>query len=189
MAGAIVQWLRDNLCLVQDSCDIEALASEVDSSESVVLLPAFTGLGAPHWRSDVSASISGISRGTTKAHIARAALEAIAYQTYDVLVAMQKDSPHALTELRVDGGAANNNLLMQFQADLLGVPVLRPKDVEITARGAALLAGLKTGLYDEHVMKDSWQVERTFEPTMKAEIREQHLQKWQRAIDSALNTK
>ena len=189
MAGAIVQWLRDNLGLINDSCDIEALANDVDSSESVVLLPAFTGLGAPHWRSDVSASISGMSRGTTKAHIARAALEAIAYQTYDVLVAMQKDSPHALTELRVDGGAANNNLLMQFQADLLGVPVLRPKDVEITARGAALLAGLKTGLYDEHVMRDSWQVERTFEPTMNADIREQHLQKWQHAIDCALNMK
>ena len=185
MAGAIVQWLRDNLGIIKQSCDIEDLARQVESSEDVVLLPAFTGLGAPHWRSDVSASISGMSRGTTKAHIARAALEAIAYQTYDVLIAMQKDSPHPLTELRVDGGAANNNLLMQFQADLLGVPVLRPKDTEITAKGAALLAGLKSGLYDEGTMKASWQVDRIFEPSMSADSRAQHLDKWQKAITRA----
>lgn len=186
MAGAIVQWLRDNLGMIAQSCDVEALAAQVDSSEAVVLLPAFTGLGAPYWRSDISASISGMSRGTTKAHIARAALEAIAYQTYDVLIAMQKDSPHPLTELRVDGGAANNDLLMQFQADLLGVPVLRPKDTEITAKGAALLAGLKTGLYDDATMQESWQVERTFEPTMSTEMRMQHLAKWQQALQRAL---
>ena len=187
MAGAIVQWLRDNLGMIQQSSEIEDLARQVDSSEGVVLLPAFTGLGAPYWRSDISASITGMSRGTTKAHIARAALEAVAYQTYDVLIAMQKDSPHLLTELRVDGGAANNDLLMQFQADLLGVPVLRPKDTEITAKGAALLAGLKTGLYDEATMQASWQVDRIFEPTMSADVREQHLSKWQQAIDRALN--
>ena len=187
MAGAIVQWLRDNLGMIQQSSEIEDLARQVDSSEGVVLLPAFTGLGAPYWRSDISASITGMSRGTTKAHIARAALEAVAYQTYDVLIAMQKDSPHPLTELRVDGGAANNDLLMQFQADLLGVPVLRPKDTEITAKGAALLAGLKTGLYDEATMQASWQVDRIFEPTMAADVREQHLSKWQQAIDRALN--
>ncbi|WP_435978703.1 glycerol kinase GlpK [Psychrobacter sp. DM4] len=186
MAGAIVQWLRDNLGMIKQSCDVEDLARQVDSSDEVVLLPAFTGLGAPYWRSDVSASITGMSRGTTKAHIARAALEAVAYQTYDVLVAMQKDSPHPLTELRVDGGAANNNLLMQFQADLLGVPVLRPKDVEITAKGAALLAGLKTGLYDESTIGASWQVDRRFEPQMSNERREQHLDKWQTAISRAL---
>ncbi|MBP2281226.1 glycerol kinase [Psychrobacter sp. PL19] len=186
MAGAIMQWLRDNLGMIKQSCDVEALALQVDSSESVVVLPAFTGLGAPYWRSDVSASISGMSRGTTKAHIARAALEAVAYQTYDVLVAMQKDSPHPLTELRVDGGAANNDLLMQFQADLLGVPVLRPKDTEITAKGAALLAGLKSGLYDEATMKTSWQVDRVFEPSMSADSREQHLYKWQQAVKRAL---
>ncbi|GAF59359.1 LOW QUALITY PROTEIN: glycerol kinase [Psychrobacter sp. JCM 18902] len=155
MAGAIVQWLRDNLGMIQHSSEVEDLARQVDSSEEVVLLPAFTGLGAPYWRSDISASITGMSRGTTKAHIARAALEAVAYQTYDVLIAMQKDSPHPLTELRVDGGAANNDLLMQFQADLLDVPVLRPRDTEITAKGAALLAGLKTGLYDEGTMQAS----------------------------------
>lgn len=186
MAGAIVQWLRDNLGMIKQSCDIEALAQQVDSSEAVVLLPAFTGLGAPYWCSDISASISGMSRGTTKAHVARAALESIAYQTYDVLIAMQKDSPHPLTELRVDGGAANNDLLMQFQADLLGVPVLRPKDTEITAKGAALLAGLKTGLYDDTTMQASWQVDRIFEPTMSADTRAQHLLKWQQAIKRAL---
>jgi glycerol kinase len=186
MAGAIVQWLRDNLGMIKHSCDVETLARQVDSSEEVVLLPAFTGLGAPYWRSDVSASISGMSRGTTKAHIARAALEAIAYQTYDVLIAMQKDSPYPLTELRVDGGAANNDLLMQFQADLLGVPVLRPKDTEITAKGVALLAGLKTGLYDESIMQASWQVDQIFQPTMSADRRQQHLDKWQNSISRAL---
>ena len=186
MAGAIVQWLRDNLGMITNSCDIETLAQQVDSSEEVVLLPAFTGLGAPYWRSDVNASISGLSRGSTKAHIARAALEAIAYQTYDILIAMQKDSPHPLTELRVDGGAAHNNLLMQFQADLLGVPVLRPKDTEITAKGSALLAGLKSGLYDESIMTKSWQMDRIFEPSMSDDKREQHIHKWQQAIKRAL---
>lgn len=186
MAGAIVQWLRDNLGMISESRDVERLAQQVDSSEEVVLLPAFTGLGAPYWRSDVSASITGMSRGTTKAHIARAALEAIAYQTYDVLIAMQKDSPHPLTELRVDGGAANNDLLMQFQADLLGVPVLRPMDTEITAKGAALLAGLKSGLYDDNTMIESWKVECSFEPTMSETNRQTHLGKWQDAMTRAL---
>ena len=186
MAGAIVQWLRDNLGMIKNSCDVETLARQVDSSEEVVLLPAFTGLGAPYWRSDINASISGMSRGTNKAHIARAALESIAYQTYDVLIAMQKDSPHPLTELRVDGGAANNDLLMQFQADILNVPVLRPKDTEITAKGVALLAGLKSGLYDDNTMKESWQVDRTFEPNMTADIRSQHLDKWQLAVQRTL---
>ena len=186
MAGAIVQWLRDNLGMIQQSGEVEDLARQVDSSEDVVLLPAFTGLGAPYWRSDISASITGMSRGTTKAHIARASLEAVAYQTYDVLIAMQKDSPHPLTELRVDGGAANNDLLMQFQADLLDVPVLRPKDTEITAKGAALLAGLKTGLYDDSTMQSSWQVDRIFEPNISADARDQHLDKWQRAIARSL---
>ena len=186
MAGAIVQWLRDNLGMIKRSCDVETLAQQVDSSEEVILLPAFTGLGAPYWRSDISASISGMTRGTTKAHIARAALESIAYQTYDVLIAMQKDSPHPLTELRVDGGAANNDLLMQFQADLLGVPVLRPQYTEITAKGAALLAGLKTGLYDQSTMTSSWEVERIFEPTMSEDKRNSHLQKWQQALRRAM---
>lgn len=186
MAGAIVQWLRDNLGLFHQSQDVEALANQVSSCEEVTLVPAFTGLGAPYWRSDITASISGMTRGTTKAHIARAALESIAFQTYDVLIAMQKDSPQPLTELRVDGGAAKNNLLMQFQADLLGVPVLRPKDTEITAKGAAMLAGMRSGLYDEALMQSSWQVERVFEPTMANSEREYHLSKWHHAIKNTL---
>ena len=186
MAGAIVQWLRDNLGMISRSCDIETLARQVSISEEVVLLPAFTGLGAPYWRSDISASLSGMTRGTTKAHIARAALESIAYQTYDVLIAMQKDSPQSLTELRVDGGAANNDLLMQFQADLLDVPVLRPKDTEITAKGVALLAGIKTGLYDEATRQDSWQIDRIFVPKMSEDQRQAHLHKWQKTINRVM---
>lgn len=186
MAGAIIQWLRDNLGLFTHSQDVETLASQVSDSAEVILVPAFTGLGAPYWRSDITANITGITRGTTKAHIARAALEAIAFQSYDVLIAMQKDSPEPLTELRVDGGASTNNLLMQFQADLLGVPVLRPKDTEITAKGAALLAGIRSGLYDETLMEASWQIERVFEPAMSTEIREQHLAKWHHAIKKTM---
>lgn len=186
MAGAIVQWLRDNMGLFNKSRDIESLAKEVESSEQVVLVPAFTGLGAPYWRSDITASISGMTRGSTKAHIARAALESIAFQTYDVLTAMQKDSPSPLTELRVDGGAANNDLLMQFQADMLGVPVLRPKDTEITAKGAALLAGITSGLYDEATIDDSWDLDKRFEPLMPEEEREEHLDKWHQAITKTL---
>lgn len=186
MAGAIVQWLRDNLGLFHQSQDVEALANQVADSDQVTLVPAFTGLGAPYWRSDITASIVGMTRGTTKAHIARAALEAIAFQTYDVLIAMQKDSRHPLKELRVDGGASNNNLLMQFQADLLGVPVLRPKDTEITAKGVALLAGIKSGLYDERLMNASWQVKRIFEPQMRLDRREEHLAKWHLAIQKTL---
>lgn len=186
MAGAIIQWLRDNLGLFAHSQDVEKLATQVPDSAEVTLVPAFTGLGAPYWRSDITASISGMTRGTTKAHIARAALEAIAYQSYDVLTAMQKDSPKPLTELRVDGGAANNNLLMQFQADILDVPVLRPKDTEITAKGAALLAGIGSGLYDETLMEASWQVDRVFEPKMSTEHREQRLAKWHQAIKKTL---
>lgn len=186
MAGAIVQWLRDNLGIINNSEDIEALANQVDDSDSVVLVPAFTGLAAPYWRSDITASISGMTRGTTKAHIARAALESIAFQVYDVLGAMQKDSPTPLTELRVDGGASNNNLLMQFQADLLGVPVLRPKDTEITAKGVALLAGIKSGLYDEGTINDSWYLDKCFEPSMSQDQREQLLDKWHTAINKTL---
>ena len=187
MAGAIVQWLRDNLGLFDRSQDVETLAKSVDDSDSVVLVPAFTGLGAPYWRSDVSASIMGLTRGTTKAHIARAALEAIAFQTYDVLNAMQKDSPKPLTELRVDGGASQNDLLMQFQADLLGVPVLRPKDVESTAKGVAILAGLKCGLYDKEIWQASWQLDTEFNPQLSHDEREALLGKWHRAVQQTLN--
>ncbi|WP_230659650.1 FGGY family carbohydrate kinase [Psychrobacter sp. I-STPA10] len=188
MAGAIIQWLRDNLGIIDNSEAVETLARQVDSSEEVVLLPAFTGLGAPYWCPDAKASISGMTRGTTKAHIARAALEAIAFQTYDVLIAMQKDAPTSLTELRVDGGAANNDLLMQFQADLLQVPVLRPVVTEVTAKGAALLAGIASGLYDERIITESWRLQKAFEPKMDTASREHHLQKWQTAITKSITS-
>lgn len=186
MAGAIVQWLRDNLGLFTHSNEIENLAKQVKDSDGVILVPAFTGLGAPYWRPDATASLTGMTRGTTKAHIARAALEAIAFQTYDVLIAMQKDSPYPLTELRVDGGAANNDLLMQFQADLLNVPVLRPQDTEVTAKGAALLAGIKTGLYDEQTIKESWQIAKAFYPSMSADKKEYYLHQWHQAVRKQL---
>lgn len=186
MAGAIVQWLRDNLGIIRHSQDIETLARQVPDSDGVVLIPAFTGLGAPYWRADATAQLVGMTRSTTKAHIARAALDAIALQAHDVLSAMQQDSPVPLTELRVDGGAANNDVLMQFQADILGVPVLRPTLTEATAKGVAMLAGQSIGLYDEALINDSWQLERMFEPTMPAEQREHIITQWQRCVQAVL---
>ncbi len=147
IAGAVVQWLRDGLHLIRSSEEVEALAAPVpDSTEGVYMVPAFVGLGAPHWNQYARGSLFGMTRGTTQAHIARAALESIAFQTYDVLKAMEADSGIVLKELRVDGGATANNLLMQFQSDILQVPVVRPKVTETTALGAAYLAGLGVGL-------------------------------------------
>ncbi len=144
VAGAVVQWLRDGLGLFARSDDVEALARQVDDNGDVFLVPGFVGLGAPHWDAEARGTIVGLTRGTTKAHIARAALESIAFQSADVLTAMQRDAHRPLTELRVDGGAAKNDLLMQFQADITGVPVVRPEVTETTALGAAYLAGLAT---------------------------------------------
>ena len=187
MAGAIVQWLRDNLDFVRHSHEIEALAQQVDSSEGVVLVPAFTGLGAPYWQADARASLSGLTRGTGKAHIARAALEAIAFQVADVLNAMQQDAPTPLTELRVDGGASANNMLMQFQADILGVPVLRPTLTEITAFGAVKMAGLACGLFNPSDVADMWQLERRFDSQISADERQARLQQWQAAVRQVLS--
>ena len=150
VAGAVVQWLRDGLSLFARSDDVEALARQVPDAGGVLLVPAFVGLGAPHWDADARGTIVGLTRGTTKAHVARAALESIAFQSYDVLEAMQRDAARPLTELRVDGGAARNDLLMQFQADVMGVPVVRPVITETTALGAAYLAGLATGVLDRN---------------------------------------
>lgn len=189
MAGAVVQWLRDNLGFIKHSADVEKLAAQVQSSEGVVLVPAFTGLGAPHWQPNATASLTGLTRGTTKAHIARAALEAIAFQVNDVLTAMQQDAAQQhtkLTELRVDGGACANNMLMQFQADILGVPVLRPKMQEATALGAAKLAGLGAGLFTLADLADNWQLERAFEPSMNADEREAKLAVWQKRIQQSI---
>jgi glycerol kinase len=181
-----VQWLRDGLGIIQKSCDVEKLANQVSSTEGVVLVPAFTGLGAPHWDSEARALLCGMSRGTGKAHIARAALESIAFQVSDVLSAMQSDISKPLKELRVDGGACANDMLMQFQADILNVPVLRPKLLESTAWGAAAMAGLKAGVFSNlDEIAQSWQLERAFEPNMRADEREYHLNRWQSALKRA----
>jgi glycerol kinase len=186
MAGAVVQWLRDGLGIIQKSADVEKLACKVNDSDGVVLVPAFTGLGAPHWDSEARALMCGMSRGTTKAHIARAALESIAFQVSDVLSAMQHDIAQPLKELRVDGGASSNDMLMQFQADILNVPVLRPKMLESTAWGAAAMAGLKAGVFSSlDEIAQSWQLERAFEPQMQNDQREAHLFKWQSALKRA----
>lgn len=184
MAGAIVQWLRDGLGIIKNSAEVESLASQVSSTDGVVLVPAFTGLGAPHWDSEARALLCGMSRGTNKSHIARAALESIAFQVSDVLTAMQSDIAQPLKELRVDGGASQNNTLMQFQADILNVPVLRPKLLESTAWGAAAMAGLKIGVFNDlSEISQSWQLERAFEPNMNDDQRQHHLALWNDALN------
>ncbi len=184
VAGAVVQWLRDGLSLFARSDDVEALARQVPDAGGVFLVPAFVGLGAPHWDPDARGTIVGLTRGTTKAHVARAALESIAFQSYDVLEAMQRDAAQPVTELRVDGGAARNDLLMQFQADVMGVPVVRPVVTETTALGAAYLAGLATGFWagtDE--IAALWRAERRFEPSMGADQRDAMVDEWRRAVE------
>lgn len=186
MAGAVVQWLRDGLGIIKASPDVEPLARSVVDNGGVYLVPAFVGLGAPHWDSYARGTILGLTRGTNKAHIARAALESIAYQTADVLAAMREDAHIDLSELRVDGGAAKNDLLMQFQADILGVPVVRPKILETTALGAAYLAGLAVGYWEsEEEIVQHWQLEKRFEPSMSVDQRETLLGNWRRAIERA----
>jgi glycerol kinase len=180
MAGAIVQWLRDGLGIIKSSDDIEALAASVPDTGGVTLVPAFAGLGAPWWNPDARAALSGMTRGTTRAHVARAALEAMALQSADVLTAMGHDSGVALAELRVDGGAARNNLLMQLQADLIGVPVVRPRITETTALGAAYLAGLAVGFWQTpEELAAHWQLERRFEPAIADSLRREKLERWQ----------
>jgi glycerol kinase len=186
IAGAVVQWLRDGLGIIQSSAEIEALAASVPDTHGVYLVPAFAGLGAPHWDPYARGLLAGITRGTTRAHIARAALESIAYQVADVLHAMQSDSGIKLKELRVDGGASANNLLMQFQSDLLGVPVVRPKVTETTALGAAYLAGLAVGFWkDQKEIAAQWQVDRRFTPAMKPTARRQLVAGWTKALSRA----
>jgi glycerol kinase len=186
MAGATVQWLRDGLGIIEKSSDVEALAMSVPDAGGVVFVPAFAGLGAPYWDAYARGTIVGMTRGTTKAHIARAALESIANQSADLLEAMQKDAAMPLTELRVDGGAARNDLLMQFQADVLGVPVVRPVITETTALGAAYLAGLAVGFWaSQDEIAAQWQIERRFEPRMSADERAQRLATWRRAVERA----
>lgn len=184
MAGAAVQWLRDGLGVISHAHEVEALAASVPDSGGVTFVPAFAGLGAPHWDAYARGTIVGMTRGTNKAHIARATLDSIALQSADVLDAMQGDAAIALTELRVDGGAARNDLLMQFQADILGVPVLRPHVTETTALGAAYLAGLAVGFWSsQQEIAAQWRMERCFEPRMHAEERASRLGLWRRAVE------
>ncbi len=182
--GAVVQWLRDGLKIIRESREIEPLAASVPDNGGLYLVPAFSGLGAPHWDPYARGAMVGITRGTTSGHIARAALESIAYQVADLASAMQDDSGRTVEELRVDGGAAPNNLLMQFQADLLGVPVVRPQVTETTALGAAYLAGLATGFYaSRDVIARQWQEERRFEPKMSRDQVSALRGQWTRAVE------
>ncbi|MCW5554252.1 MAG: glycerol kinase GlpK [Verrucomicrobiae bacterium] len=186
IGGAVVQWLRDGLGIIKSSAEIEALAGSVPDCGGVYLVPAFAGLGAPHWDQYARGTITGLTRGTTTGHIARAALEGIAFQVADVLEVMNRDSGGVMNELRVDGGASVNNLLMQFQADLLQVPVVRPKVVETTALGAAYLGGLAAGFWkgrDE--VTRSWQADRAFEPRMSADEAAHRRRRWAEALNRA----
>ncbi len=185
IGGAVVQWLRDGLHAISGSAAVQDLAESVPDSGGVTFVPAFTGLGAPYWKPDARGAILGLSRGTTVAHIARAALESIAFQSTALLQAMSRDLAEGagVTELRVDGGACVNNLLMQFQADLLGIPVVRPKVVETTALGAAYLAGLSCGVYAGlEELASHWQAERTFHPTLSRDRANELMQRWDRAV-------
>ena len=188
IGGAVVQWLRDGLEFFKSSKEVERLAAGVLDSGDVYLVPAFTGLGAPYWDARARGAIVGLTRGTSRAHIARAALESIAFQSAELLEAMQKDAGERLTELRVDGGAAANDLLMQFQADLLGVPVLRPKVLETTALGAAYLAGLTVDLWkSREEIAAHWKLERRFEPRMERKEAEAKMARWREAVSRSRN--
>ncbi|MDN3588309.1 glycerol kinase GlpK [Pedobacter aquatilis] len=185
IGGAVVQWLRDEMGLISKSADVETLAKKVSDTQGVYIVPAFAGLGAPHWDQHARGTITGLTRGTNKSHIARAALESIAYQTMDVLKAMEADAGVSIAELRVDGGATANDLLMQFQADLLNSEVVRPDVTEVTAIGAAYLAGLATGFWDsiEHI-RSQWKINQTFSATEGIDNTER-IKGWNRAIKAA----
>ncbi|MEM7483659.1 MAG: glycerol kinase GlpK [Bacteroidota bacterium] len=185
IAGAVVQWLRDSLKIIKTSSDVEQLAGSVNSSEGVYFVPAFAGLGAPHWNQHAQGTIFGLTRGSTDAHIARAALESIAYQTMDILKAMEADSGISIKELRVDGGATVNDLLMQFQADVLNTVTIRPKIVETTVMGAAYLAGLAVGYWEsQEEIQDIWQTDVHFNPSKEREAIDSGIKGWYSAIDA-----
>lgn len=187
VAGSAIQWLRDGLRMIKQASDSETYAEKVDSTDGVYVVPAFVGLGTPYWDSDVRGAVFGLTRGTTKEHFIRATLESLAYQTKDVLAAMEADSGIALKTLRVDGGAVKNNFLMQFQSDMLGVPVERPVINETTALGAAYLAGLAVGYWkDRKEIASQWQLERQFEPKMEKEKQEKLYNGWKKAVKAAM---
>jgi glycerol kinase len=184
VGGAVVQWLRDGLGLISQASEVETLARQVEDSGGIFLVPAFAGLGAPYWDSDARGAILGLTRGSTRAHLARAALESIALQSAELLAAMQADCGGAITELRVDGGAAGNDLLMQMQADALGIPVVRPAVTETTALGAAYLAGLAVGFWDGlDEISSMWAVDRRFEPALSDDQRQARMLQWRRAVE------
>jgi glycerol kinase len=186
IAGAVVQWLRDSVGLIRKSADIESLAAQVNDSEGVYFVPAFAGLGAPHWNQHARGTLVGLTRGSTAAHIARAALDSIAFQTLEVLKAMEADSGIKIRELRVDGGATVNNLLMQFQSDLIGTQVVRPRTTETTALGAAYLAGLAVGYWNSIAdLEQQWQLERTFTSRLQPDSVQELIRGWGRAIKAA----
>jgi glycerol kinase len=187
IAGAVVQWLRDELQVLNKSSEIETIASRAKDNDGVYFVPAFAGLGAPHWNQHARGSLFGLTRGTSKSHIALAALESIAYQTMDVLKAMEADSGISIKELRVDGGATINNLLMQFQSDILRVPVVRPKVYETTALGAAYLAGLAIGYWDSvQEIQKQWQEDKAFQPAMPDAKVAELIKGWQRAVKASI---
>jgi glycerol kinase len=188
ITGALVQWLRDNLGLIKSSAEVEDLAYSVDDNGGIYFVPAFSGLFAPYWRSDARGVIVGLTRYINKGHLARAVLEATAYQTREVLDAMEKDSGVKLSELKVDGGMVNNNLLMQFQADILGVPVVRPKVAETTALGAAYAAGLAVGFWDSlDDLRGNWQMDTSWQPMMDSNTRSDLFQGWLKAVERTFN--
>jgi glycerol kinase len=185
IAGAVVQWLRDSLKIIRSSNEVEKLADSVVSSDGVYFVPAFAGLGAPHWNQQAQGTIFGLTRGSTDAHIARAAIESIAYQTMDVLKAMEADSGLSIKELRVDGGATVNNMLMQFQADVLNTVTVRPKIIETTAMGAAFLAGLAVGYWNNpEEIQEIWQTDTSFNPATERKQIENEIKGWYKAIDA-----
>jgi glycerol kinase len=186
IGGAVVQWLRDGLGIIRTSNDVEKLAAKVEHSDGVYFVPAFAGLGAPYWDQHARGTLTGITRGTTNAHIARASIDSIAYQTLEVLLAMQKDSGVTIRELRVDGGATVNNGLLQFQADLLQSCVVRPQVTETTALGAAYLAGLAVGYWDDiQEIRTQWKLDRTFSPAIPASETTELIKGWHRAVRAA----
>lgn len=187
IAGAVVQWLRDELKIIRSSAEVETLAAQVKDSGGVYIVPAFAGLGAPHWNQYARGSVFGLTRGSSQAHIARAALDSIAYQAYDVLKAMEADAGISISELRVDGGATINNHLMQFQSNILNTEVVRPTITETTALGAAYLAGLAVGYWRNIAeIQQQWQADKTFTPSMPAEKRNELIKGWQRAVRAAV---
>jgi glycerol kinase len=188
ITGALVQWLRDNLRIIGSSAEIETLAREVEDNGGVFFVPAFSGLYAPHWNERARGTIAGLTRYATRAHIARAALEATAYQTREVLTAMEQDSSIPITELRVDGGMVGNELLMQFQADIVNVPVVRPKITETTALGAAYAAGLAVGYWrSREDLLGNWQVDKRWTPQMKENRRVALFGSWQKAVGRSVD--